>query len=96
MPGGGMPAGGPPAGMKPPITMGEPPKGAAIFGLLSIRQPVRSADANLDRSVSIGEFEAALATRFASLDKQKKGKIAPQDLPKTMMQMMLERVGRRL
>ena len=45
------------------------------FGLLQIPEPVASADANLDRAVSLQEFRAAATARFQLLDTSHSGRL---------------------
>ena len=54
--------------------------GAARFGLLDLPEPVTSADANLNRGVSLQEFREAAAHRFAALDLDHQGRISQAQL----------------
>jgi Ca2+-binding EF-hand superfamily protein len=54
----------------------ETHQGAARFGLLDLPEPVASADADLDRGVSLQEFRQAAAHRFAALDLDHQGRIS--------------------
>ena len=45
-------------------------QGAARYGLLNMPQPVASADVDLNRAVTLAEFQRASAERFAILDKR--------------------------
>lgn len=51
------------------------PEGAARYALLNIPEPVASADADFNRSISRAEFEQAAAERFQLLDRQRSGKL---------------------
>lgn len=50
-------------------------QGAARYGLLNLPQPVASADADFNRSVSLSEFEQAATARFRLLDTGGLGRI---------------------
>ncbi len=62
------------------------PLGAGRWAFLNIPQPVAAADADLNRGVSLVEFRAAAADRFAQLDKGKTGFLDLATLPKTPAQ----------
>ena len=51
-------------------------QGAARYALLNIPEPVAAADANLDRSITLGEFERAAVERFQYLDQSRLGKVS--------------------
>lgn len=55
-------------------------QGAARFGLLDLPEPVTSADADLNRGVSLEEFRQAAAHRFAALDLDHQGRISQAEL----------------
>jgi Ca2+-binding EF-hand superfamily protein len=55
-------------------------EGAARYALLNIPQPVASADADLNRAVTLDEFRRAAAYRFQLLDSKRVGKLTLQDL----------------
>jgi Ca2+-binding EF-hand superfamily protein len=55
-------------------------QGAARYGLLNIPEPVAGADADFNRSITLGEFEQAAARRFQLLDSKQAGRLALQDL----------------
>lgn len=93
-PGGGFPGGGPPPGMKPPKDMKEPPRGAAMFSIVNVRQPILMADTDLNGRVTRAELEAALARRFVALDGDRKGRLAFDALPETPFQKMMRRFRR--
>lgn len=54
--------------------------GEGGLGPLGLRQPVASADTNLDRGVSIEEFAAAAGQRFLLLDRNRDGLLRPDEL----------------
>lgn len=93
MPPGGM-GGGPPGDMKPPKNMKEPPRGAAMFSIINVRQPILMADTNLDGRVTREEMSAALSRRFTTLDTDRAGKLAFDDLPQTPFQKMMKKFRR--
>lgn len=51
------------------------PQGAGRFALLNIPEPVASADANLNRGVSLDEFRRAALDRFQLLDTSHSGRL---------------------
>ena len=51
------------------------PRGAGAYGLLNIPQPVASADADMNRGVTLREMEAASDRRFRLLDPEGTGKL---------------------
>lgn len=53
---------------------------AGRFGLLTIPQPVTSADTNFDRGVSPAEFAKAAADRFRRLDVNRTGRLTLPEL----------------
>ena len=55
-------------------------QGAGWFGMLNIAEPVTSADTNLDRGVSLAEFERAAANRFQLLDTNHDGQLLMPEL----------------
>lgn len=59
-------------------------QGAGRFGLLNIPEPVISADANLNRGVSLVEFQTAATARFALLDTNRDGKLSLGELQAQM------------
>ena len=50
-------------------------QGAARYALLNIPEPVAAADANLDRSITLGEFRQAGVERFQLLDSGHQGRL---------------------
>lgn len=55
-------------------------QGAARYALLNMPQPVAAADANFDRAITLDEFLAAAATRFALLDRAGDRRLSLPDL----------------
>ncbi|WP_231638963.1 hypothetical protein [Sphingomonas profundi] len=81
------------AGMRPPTRAERKkaegygdPLGAGRWAFLNIPEPVAAADADFNRGVSLAEFRAAAADRFAQLDKAKAGALTLATLPKTPAQ----------
>jgi hypothetical protein len=56
-------------------------EGAGRYSFLNIPEPVISADANLNRGVSLKEFAAAAGQRFAMLDANHDGRLTRDELP---------------
>jgi Ca2+-binding EF-hand superfamily protein len=56
------------------------PQGAARYALLNMPEPVSSADADLNRAVTLQEFKQAALDRFQLLDKQHTGRLTLQGL----------------
>lgn len=83
--GGGGPQGGPRQGGS--LGDGLPQaQGAASYGLLGEREPVAAADLALDSRITLANFKAKAAQRFATLDADGKGYLLLPDLPKTPAQ----------
>lgn len=86
---GGMPGGGLGGGMnrsdiearmeKAKKMAENRPEGLELFGLLPIPEPVMSADTNLNRGVSVAEFEQAAQNRFGMVDLNKDGSFVPEE-----------------
>jgi Ca2+-binding EF-hand superfamily protein len=55
--------------------------GAGRYSFLNIPEPVISADADLNRGVSLREFTAAAGQRFAMLDANHDGRLTRDELP---------------
>jgi hypothetical protein len=55
--------------------------GAARYSFLNIPQPVIAADSDMNRGVTGSEFEQAADQRFASLDKDRDGRLVRAELP---------------
>jgi hypothetical protein len=60
--------------------MGYYPSGAARFGLLPIPHPIMAADEDLNRGVSVAEWEHAAASRFNLLDEAHNGRLTLAEL----------------
>ncbi len=58
----------------------ETHQGASRYGLLDLPEPVTSADADLNRGVSLAEFRDAASQRFAALDLDHRGKLTLAEL----------------
>jgi hypothetical protein len=56
------------------------PSGAARFGLLPIPHPIMAADEDLNRGVSIAEWDHAAASRFNMLDEAHDGRLTLAEL----------------
>jgi hypothetical protein len=56
-------------------------EGAGRYAFLNIPEPVIAADADLNRGVSLKEFLAAAAQRFAMLDANRDGRLTRDELP---------------
>lgn len=89
-------AGGPPGG-------GGRPRGArgpqgygtiADAGFFNLPQPVKAADVNVDQRVTAEEWAAATERWFIALDTDRDGRLTRESLPRTALQVRLER-GRR-
>lgn len=63
--------------------------GAGRYAWLNIPEPVASADAGMDRVVTLDEFRAAAARRFDTLAKGA-DRLTPTMLPRTPMQIAIE------
>ena len=71
------------------------PEGAGIFGLLNEPEPVAAADLNFDSHITLAEFLTQADSRFAKLDKKNLGYLTMDTLPKTPVQVVLERIEAR-
>jgi hypothetical protein len=78
-PSGQQPGGGPGGGM-------PQAQGAAPYDLLAEREPVASADLDLNTRITLKNFTTKAAQRFATLDEDGKGYLLLQELPKTQTQ----------
>jgi hypothetical protein len=67
------------------------PEGAGLFGLLDEPEPVAATDAKFDSRITLEEFLAAADRRFTALDRKGLGYLMLQTLPKTPVQVALER-----
>ena len=72
--GGGWGGGGGGAGM------GYIPSGAARFGLLPIPHPIMAADEDLNRGISVAEWDHEAASRFNLLDEAHNGRLTLAEL----------------
>jgi hypothetical protein len=68
-------------------------QGAGRFGLLNIPEPVMAADADLNRGVSLPEFQKAATARFVLLDTNRDGKLSLAELQARMPATPLFRGG---
>lgn len=57
-------------------------QGAARFGFFDLPEPVAAADADFNRSITLREFVAAAAQRFALLDSDGDGDLSRRELPR--------------
>jgi hypothetical protein len=64
------------------------PRGAGLYGIINIRQPVKAADQDMNSRVSTQEWEKILGSRFTLLDKANRGYLTLDDLPPTPWQEM--------
>jgi len=101
-PGGGMggpPGDGPPAGGRRPPGAdpmgGMSLDGAAPYGLLREPQPVAAAGLALSGRITSADFRRRANERFDWLDRGRKGFLELATLPKTMVQEMGTKRGRR-
>lgn len=104
-PGGGPPSGigfagqddGPPGGGRRggrgAGPMGGMLQGATPYSLLAEPQPVMASDGDFDRRITRAEATKAAKSRFALLDTDGDGRLHLADLPKTPLQLRLERSG---
>ena len=66
----------------------ERPRGAGLYGIINIRQPVKAADQDMNARVSAQEWQKILLSRFALLDKDGLGYLTLDGLPPTPWQEM--------
>ncbi|MBV9883434.1 MAG: EF-hand domain-containing protein [Sphingomonadaceae bacterium] len=94
---GGMGGGGMRGGQSGSAGGGMPyyPSGAARFGLLPIPHPIMAADEDMNRGVSIAEWDHAAATRFNLLDEAHNGRLTLEELNAMRMRQFEERRGGR-
>lgn len=71
------------------------PSGAARFGLLPIPHPIMAADEDLNRGISVAEWDHAAASRFNMLDEVHDGRLTLAELSARRMRMFEERRGAR-
>ena len=60
--------------------IGYVPSGAARFGLLPIPHPIMAADEDLNRGISVAEWDHAAASRFNLLDEAHNGRLTLEEL----------------
>jgi hypothetical protein len=70
---------------------GEPDQGAALFSLLNQPEPVSAADMDFNGRISLAEFLAAADRRFDHIDKAQQGYLTLASLPKTPVQIAIEK-----
>lgn len=95
---GGGRRGGPPeggggggGGARTPLAGDLSRQGAAIYGLLSDPEPVASASSELNGRISREEWRAAAHRRFKRLDATDRGWLSLADLPRTPVQLVMEK-----
>jgi len=67
------------------------PEGAGLYGLLNEPEPVAASDAEFNGHITLKEFDAAAERRFAILDTKHQGYLVLADLPKTPVQLAIQR-----
>jgi hypothetical protein len=75
---------------------GEPDQGAGLFSLLNQPEPVSSADTEFNARITLKEFLAAADRRFDRIDKAQLGYLTLAGLPKTPVQIAIEKAKARL
>lgn len=73
----------------------DPPQGAAWFSFMGEPEPVSAADGNFDSRITLAEFLDAADERFALMDAAHKGFVTLDRLPRTPVQVNLERHSRK-
>lgn len=97
-PGGG--AGGPPGGGAGGPGRPRPARGPQGYGIIAeagffnLPQPVKAADVNVDQRVTAEEWATATERWFMALDTDRDGRLRPESLPRTPLQIRLERSRR--
>ena len=71
------------------------PEGAGLFGLLNEPEPVAAADTAFNSHITRDEFLAVASSRFETLDKKHVGYLTLDTLPKTPIQLVLQREAAR-
>lgn len=66
------------------------PMGAGRYSWLNIPEPVAAADKDMDRVITLEEFEQAAASTFDRLDVLGSGQLRLADLPRTPAQIAIE------
>lgn len=75
---------------------GEPDQGAGLFSLLNQPEPVSAADTEFNGRITLAEFLAAADRRFDRIDKAQLGYLTLAGLPKTPVQIAIEKAKARL
>ena len=70
----------------------KPPEGAAPFSLQDIPEPLAAADVDFSGSITKANFLKVASRRFDALDKAQDGYLVLAKLPKTYVQIKLERL----
>ncbi|MHB8284221.1 MAG: EF-hand domain-containing protein [Caulobacteraceae bacterium] len=78
------------------VQKGEPDQGAALFSMLNQPEPVSAADTDFNGRISLAEFLAAADRRFDHIDKAQQGYLTLATLPKTPVQLAIEKAAARL
>lgn len=97
-PGGGPPGGGPPGGGPgggAPPRFKDMPRGAGLFSIFNVPEPIMQADVNFTGSVSVDELQRATTRQFRALDANNRGYLLFDDLPSTPVEKMGKRLRRR-
>jgi EF hand len=82
--------GPPPSADASPVEM--PPQGAAPFSLLDVPEPLAAADVDFSGVITKANFLKVANRRFNTLDTAQDGYLVLAKLPKTYVQMKLERI----
>lgn len=83
------------AGRRPRPQKGEPDQGAGLFSLLNQPEPVSAADTDFNGRITLAEFLAAADRRFDRIDKAQRGYLTLATLPKTPVQIAIEKAAER-
>jgi hypothetical protein len=84
---------GPKGSRRGPEAGDRRPEGAGLFGLLNEPEPVAAADTAFNSRITREEFLAVADTRFEALDKKHLGYLTLDALPKTPIQIVLQRLA---
>jgi hypothetical protein len=71
------------------------PEGAGLYSLLNEPEPVAAADLRFDSRITLDEFMTVTDERFAALDPKGVGYLTLSGLPKTPVQVVLEKQAAR-
>ena len=74
----------------------RPPEGAAPFSFLDIPEPLAAADVDFSGVITKANFLKVASRRFDTLDKAQDGYLVLAKLPKTYVQMKMERMRKGL